>query len=74
MQEQEAARIAYEAERQNRAAIIIQKWWRKLCLLRQYHAMLYRPISTNPVILPHRHLHSSTNQQSYLRKTSVTGN
>ena len=72
-QQQEAARISYEAERQNRAAVIIQKWWKKILLLRQFHTMLYRPVSTSPVILPHRKSHSSINQQSYLRKTSVTG-
>ena len=72
-QQQEAARIAYEAERRNRAAVIIQKWWKKIRLLRQFHALLYRPISTSPVILPYRQSHSSTDQRSYLRKTSVTG-
>lgn len=74
-QQQEAARRAYEAERQNRAAVIIQKWWKKRILLRQFYALLYRPITTSPVILPYRvrQSHSSINQQSYLRKTSVTG-
>ena len=74
MKQQEATRIAYEAKRRNRAAVIIQKWWKKICLLRQYHALLYRPISTSPVILTYRQSHSSTSQQSnYLRKTSITG-
>lgn len=73
LQQQAAARVAYEAERRNRAAVIIQKWWKKICLLRQFHALLYRPVSTSPVILPYRQSHSSTNQISYLRKTSVTG-
>ena len=72
-QQQEATRITYEAERLNRAAVIIQKWWKKILLLRKFHALLYRPISTSPVILPHRKSHSSINQRSYLRKTSVTG-
>ena len=72
-QQQEAASIAYEAERRNRAAVIIQKWWKKIILLRQFHALLYRPITTSPVILPYRQSHSSINQRSYLRKTSVTG-
>ena len=73
LQQQQAARIAYEVERQNRAAVIIQKWWKKICLLRQFHALLYRPISTSPVILPYRQSHSSTNQHSYLSRTSITG-
>ena len=72
-QQQEAARMTYEAERRNRAAVIIQKWWKKVLLLRQFHALLYRPVSTSPVILPHRKPHSSVNQRSYLRNTSVTG-
>ena len=72
-QQKEAARMAYEAERLNRAAVIIQKWWKKVLLLRQFHALLYRPVSTSPVILPHRKPHSSANQRSYLRNTSVTG-
>ena len=72
-QQEEAARRAYEAERRNRAAVIIQKWWKKIILLRQFHTLLYRPITTTPVILPYRQSHSSINQRSYLRKTSVTG-
>ena len=75
LRQQEAARIAYETEQRNRAAVIIQKWWKKLLLLRQYHTLLYRPIPTSPVVLPYRQSsQSSTNQLSYLRKTSVTGN
>ena len=72
-QQQQAEQIANEAERKNRAAIIIQKQWKKYCLLKQYHAQHYRPIATNPVILPDRQTLSSTEQRSYLRKTSVTG-
>ena len=72
-QQQLVEKIAYEAERRNRAAIVIQKQWKKYCLLKQYHAMHYRPITTNPVILPHRQAHSSTEQHSYQRRTSVTG-
>ena len=73
MKQQEAAKIAYEAERQNRAAVIIQKWWKKICLLRQFHALLYRPISTSPVILSYRQSHTSPSQQSYLSKASIGG-
>ena len=72
-QQQQVEKTAYEAERRNRAAIVIQKQWKKYRLLKQYHAMHYRPISTNPVILSHRQTHSSTEQRSYLRRTSVTG-
>jgi len=73
-QQQQIEKMAYEAERRNRAAIVIQKQWKKYRLLKQYHAKHYRSISTNPVIVPYRQTHSSTQQHSYQRRTSVTGN
>ena len=67
-----------KAEREGRAAQVIQRAWRGYRAYREYRALNYRSVATCPVVdtsckSPLRHENVQTKVHSYERATSVTG-